>query len=175
MKCGIQRSRHLSSEDPFPELQPIACPKRPGTAVPISVILSCHADDCCPLPGYDTTTTPSHRLRLTNTAYLVYKAVTGVSWLLHKALLTCSSLYPSPLTTICALHSHSMYPGASRLADKTSFLDSPPQIRSALLSLLSLLTIGSNPGFLGPIRSHTPGVVNQRTRGNGVCVPRSSS
>ena len=45
--------------------------------------------------------------------------------------------------------------GASQVADKTSFLDSPPQNRSVLLSSLSLLTIGSKPGFLGSTRSLT--------------------
>jgi len=49
-----------------------------------------------------------------------------------------------------------MYLGASQVVDKTSFLDSPPQNRSALLSSLSLLTIGPNPTFLGSTRSLTP-------------------
>lgn len=89
-------------------------------------------------------------------------------WLSHKTLATRLSLYLSTVTTICALHSHSMYRGASQVADKTSFLDSPPEIRSALLSSLSLLTIGSNPGFLGSTQSLTPEVVNQHTR---LCIP----
>jgi len=73
-----------------------------------------------------------------------------------RPLLTHSFLYLSTLTTICALRSHSMYRGASQVADKTSLLDSPPQIRSALLSFLPLLAIGSNRGLLGSTRSLTP-------------------
>lgn len=64
-----------------------------------------------------------------------------------------------------------MYRGARHVADKTSFLDSPPQIRSALLSFLSLLTIGSNPGFLVSTRSLTPGVLIQYAWQWNLCIP----
>jgi hypothetical protein len=122
-------------------------------ATTANVILSSHTHDYSSSPGNPIPTTRSHRVSPTNIAHL---GIQDIHWNIEqwfgchtRASLACHSSHWTVLAITCVLQSHGMYTCASQATDKTPFLDSLPQFRSALLSFLSALTIGSNYSHLG--------------------------